>query len=149
MKTITPDMLVLIAAAVAVALELAVPFGPAPGLTAPLSWLGALIAIAGFALEIAAARTLVRGGTSAKPDAAPTALVTTGPFARSRNPFYLGLLLVLLGIFIALGLEWGILASVGVWLAFDRIVVPKEEDRLRAFDPAAFDHYRSSVRRWL
>jgi protein-S-isoprenylcysteine O-methyltransferase Ste14 len=149
MRAIRPDMWALAAILLAIATEWLVPVGPAPGLLAPLSWIGAAIAVAGLALEIWSARTLARAGTTTKPNADPAALVTTGPFARSRNPFYLGLLLVLIGAFLAFGLEWGVAFTAGVWLALDRLVIPAEEARLSAAFGDDFARYARTVRRWL
>lgn len=148
-RTIKPDMWALAAILLAIAAEWLIPIGPVPGFFAPLSWIGALIAAAGLALEIWAARTLAGAGTTTKANGNPVALVTTGPFARSRNPFYIGLLVVLIGAFLAVGLEWGVALTTGVWLALDRLVIPAEEERLSSAFGDEFARYTRAVRRWL
>ena len=75
-------------------------------------------------------------------------LVTSGPFGWSRNPFYVGLLLVLAGVVVAFSLDWGIVTVPLVWVALDRVVVPREEAMLRERF-AGFDAYARRVRRWV
>ena len=62
-----------------------------------------LAACAGVALAIAAERAFKRAGTAVLPFTEPSAVVTTGPFAFSRNPMYLGMMLCLVGWAILLG----------------------------------------------
>ena len=75
-------------------------------------------------------------------------LVTSGPFGWSRNPFYVGVLLVLAGVVVAFSLDWGIVTVPLVWVALDRIVVPREEAMLRERF-AEFEGYAGRVRRWV
>jgi protein-S-isoprenylcysteine O-methyltransferase Ste14 len=81
-----------------------------------------------------------------KPDAA---LVTAGPFRFSRNPIYLGFLVVVLGFALRWGDLWGWLALMVCHLALDRLVVTKEEAYLSTRFGAAYEAYRTRVRRWV
>ena len=79
----------------------------------------------------------------------PDALVTTGPFAISRNPIYLADALILMG----LSLRWDapigvLLVPAFVWLITRRFILA-EEARLSDHFGAAFDAYRKDTRRWL
>lgn len=148
---IPPDGYVVLALAVAVLLEAVLPLPILP----PAAWWGPLVpialvpAIAGLALEIAAARALAGSGTSTRPNDVPAALVAGGVFRRSRNPFYCGILLLLAGIMIAASLDWGMIVLPFTWLALDRLVIPVEERRLeRAFGQTYLD-YTARTRRWI
>jgi protein-S-isoprenylcysteine O-methyltransferase Ste14 len=122
---------------------------PTAGIFAPLTFIGLAAIAAGLALEIAAARALTAIGASTRPNGAATALVTGGVFRRSRNPFYLGMLLLVGGIMLALNLDWGMLTLPALWLALDRFVVPIEERRLESAFGPAFLAYTARTRRWL
>ena len=145
-----PDAFAAMAIAVAILLDWLVPLNwlPAFGFSTP-SYIGIAIAAAGFLLEGAAARTLAAAGTTTRPNAQPTALATTGIFKRSRNPFYLGLLLILLGPAIAASIDWGFITIAALWIALDRLVVPAEERRLAAAFGESFACYAANTRRWL
>ena len=64
---------------------------------------GLLPTIGGVALAIAGERGFKRAGAAVLPFSQPSAVVTGGPFAFTRNPMYLGLVLCLLGWAVLLG----------------------------------------------
>ena len=128
---------------------LPLPLLPPAAWTSPLTGLGILLVLAGLALEIGAARALAAAGTTTRPNGAPQALVTAGPYRWSRNPFYCGLLLVLAGACLALSLEWALLGLPLLWLALDRRVVPHEEARLAQGFGDDWTRYAATTRRWL
>jgi protein-S-isoprenylcysteine O-methyltransferase Ste14 len=73
------------------------------------------------------------------------ALATTGPYAWSRNPLYLGSMLVAAGFLIAAG-SWIAALIVASYLAvFYPGVTRREEEELRAEYGAAFDEYARRV----
>lgn len=148
---LSPDAYAALMIGVALLLEWAIPLRllPGPSLGGAATLTGLAIMVGGFALEYAAARAIVRSGSSARPNGAPHALATDGPFVRSRNPFYCGLLLVLAGGSVAAGLDWGLAILPALWLALDRLVVPFEERRLEAAFGPAYRTYSSVTRRWL
>jgi len=122
---------------------------PRSRVTQPTTIIGALVAIAGLALEILAARALARAATSARPFAAPDALVTAGVFSLSRNPFYCGIIVLLAGIAVALSLDWALLTLPLFWLALDRRVVPDEERRLEEAFGDTYRAYAARTPRWI
>jgi protein-S-isoprenylcysteine O-methyltransferase Ste14 len=75
------------------------------------------------------------------------ALVTRGVFARSRNPVYLGLILIAAGVFLALGRLVLLLLAIGFWI-YIRRVVGREERFLREHYGDAYRHYERRVGRW-
>ncbi|MFW6449197.1 MAG: methyltransferase family protein, partial [Halobacteriota archaeon] len=78
----------------------------------------------------------------------PGALVTTGPYARSRNPMYVGWSLLYLGLALLTNARWHLLVFPMVWLATHREVRREEHDLEVAFGEP-YRAYRRSVRRYL
>lgn len=146
-----PDAYIGFALVAAVIGELVLPLNllPAASFFAFPTAIATALVACGLTLEVAAARALAGAGTSTKPNGVPAALVTTGVFRRSRNPFYLGILVVVAGIMLGFSLDWGLLSLPLLWLALDHLVIPVEERRLeRAFGPTYLS-YAASTRRWL
>jgi len=82
-----------------------------------------------------------------KPDAATT-LVTSGVYAWTRNPMYLGLSIVLLGWAIKLGTLSSLWGPV-LFVPLIRFVqIGPEEDALRRRFPNEYETYRQTVNRW-
>lgn len=109
---------------------------------------GSVLVLSGIALALLAVREFVRARTTVIPHQSPTALVTSGIFRFSRNPIYLGDVLILLG----LVLWWDAVPSLVLVPAFALLIqsrfIVAEEARLSAAFPDAFAAYCSSVRRW-
>lgn len=76
-------------------------------------------------------------------------LVTSGFFALSRNPLYVGNLLIYAGLLIVHNNPWSYLIGGGFFLFAYRAIVAAEENYLRAKFGAAFDEYCSRTPRWL
>lgn len=115
------------------------------------SWsaIGGLLIFAGLALMVLAVVQMWRHNTTVIPHMNADALVQNGIFALTRNPIYLGDVLVLLGCL----LRWDALLAVPLvplltWILQVRFIVP-EEGRLRAAFAADFDKYAQKTRRWI
>ncbi len=95
-----------------------------------------------------AVRFLIRR-TTLNPNKQASAFLTRGMYRVSRNPMYLGLFLIYIGIAILSGHTWP-LATVAIpFLVLDRIVVPFEERQMEERYGSAYREYCSRVRRWL
>jgi len=114
-----------------------------------LFWAGAAVAIAGLLLSNVAAIRLRRAGTPLESDLTPTVLLTDGLFSWSRNPVYLGMLLLLAGQATMLGTGGALLAWPAFWLWLHWRFIVAEERVLHATFGEAYAQYRSRVRRWL
>jgi protein-S-isoprenylcysteine O-methyltransferase Ste14 len=104
------------------------------------------VAVAIFAVrEFRAARTTV----NPLQPAAASSMVRSGIYRHTRNPMYLGLLLVLAAwsVWLASPAAVAVLLVVAVYL--DRFQIVPEERALAARFAREFDEYRRSVRRWL
>jgi protein-S-isoprenylcysteine O-methyltransferase Ste14 len=77
-----------------------------------------------------------------------TALTTTGPYAYTRNPLYLGSLILALGFAVAARSPWIVLAIVVLFVVVYLPVVQGEEEFLRQRFPE-FSEYERRVPRFL
>lgn len=111
--------------------------------------LGYALAGGGFLLVIAAALTFRRARTPVRPFAEAEVLVRSGPFRLSRNPIYLGMLLVLAGIALRLGALSPLLVLPAFVVIINQRIIRAEEDMLRRKFGNAYADYAGSVRRWL
>jgi protein-S-isoprenylcysteine O-methyltransferase Ste14 len=114
-----------------------------------LNLLGILVAFSGQALRIAVIgyRYIVRGGKNRRVHAED--LVTDGFFALSRNPLYVGNILVLFGLFIIWNTPVLYLVGVPFVLLGYKGIVAAEEAFLRKKFGAAYDDYCRTTNRWI
>lgn len=115
----------------------------------PLPGIGALVLFAALALIGWAVFAMVRAGTDPRPDRPDAVLIESGPFRFSRNPIYLGFLLLATGMALRWGDLWGWIGVAACHLMLDRLVIAREETYLVARFGAAYDAYRARVRRWM
>lgn len=110
---------------------------------------GGLLVLAGLLLGGWAILSFLREGEDPHPPTPTRVIVETGPYRFSRNPMYLALSLVALGI--ALGLRsWIALLSVPVSLAaVHLLVVRREEAHLERTLGEPYRAYKARVRRYL
>lgn len=76
-------------------------------------------------------------------------LVISGLYKYSRNPMYVGVMLMLLGECLVLRSISLMVYSGVVFIAFNLFIIFREEPRLVKTFGKAYDDYRKSVRRWL
>lgn len=104
------------------------------------------IAIAGTGVfSFSRAKTTVN---PMKPDSS-SALVVSGIYRLTRNPMYLGILLLLIGWGIFLSNALAFLVLPGFVLYMNRFQIEPEERALTRLFGQAFVTYRSQVRRWI
>lgn len=87
--------------------------------------------------------------TTIVPRQKPSTLIVEGPFRMSRNPMYLGMVILTLGIGLMLGSLQAILPA--VWLFFflnKNYVVPEERKLREAMGEAAEDYFKKTGR-WI
>lgn len=87
--------------------------------------------------------------TAICPTADTTTLITDDVYRLTRNPMYLGIALMLLGIGLGTGSLPCYLASLAFVLIIDAVFCPYEERKLEQAFGADYSRYRDSVRRWL
>jgi protein-S-isoprenylcysteine O-methyltransferase Ste14 len=123
---------------------------PGLGLTDPVCR-GLAVAglLAGLGLEAWAAGLFRRARTAVQPWKPSTALVTTGLYAVTRNPIYLGFALIYLALAIGLDSPLALILLIPCLVVVDRFVIRREERYLQARFGDAYDRYLRRVRRWL
>ena len=117
-------------------------------LTWPSRALGVVVILFGFELAAYAHGQFRRANTTVMPFAVSSALVTDGLFSLTRNPMYLGMVFVLIGVWVCLGtLSPLVILPLFVWLMTRFIRV--EEASLKEQFGKAYENYCESVRRWV
>ncbi len=93
--------------------------------------------------------TIARHETALLPGGETTTVIDRGPFARSRNPLYVGLLVGSAGVALVLGSVWALLALPLEWALLRWGAVVPEERYLTEKFGATYTDYTDRVRRWL
>ncbi len=122
-----------------------IPF-EAPG---PLRIVGFALACIGFLFGVGAFVEFSRARTTVDPHGSVTQVVTTGIYRFTRNPIYMGLLLIIIGLPLNSGFYWGILLAPFFIVTMNRLVIEKEEAYLEKKFGETYTGYKSRVRRWL
>jgi protein-S-isoprenylcysteine O-methyltransferase Ste14 len=113
-------------------------------LVAILATTGGIFAFSGF-YAFGRAKTTTNPITIEK----ASALVTTGIYRTTRNPMYLGLLMLLLAFTAYLAVPWALLGPLAFALFITRFQIIPEERVLAAKFGDAYRAYQAQVRRWL
>jgi protein-S-isoprenylcysteine O-methyltransferase Ste14 len=129
-------------------------------LIAPLPWvtgavsvaalmLGILLVAIAVAVELATALTFRRHKTTILPHRPASALITTGPFALSRNPIYTANTMLLAGAGLIFGIAWLLPAAALAAILTHHLAVLREEKHLEAKFGNAWTAYARKTPRWL
>jgi protein-S-isoprenylcysteine O-methyltransferase Ste14 len=123
---------------------------PLPLVVPPvLASMGFVLVILGFLLGMAALLAFRRGRTTSAPGHLAVRLITSGIYRFSRNPIYLGFLLMLIGIPLNGGSYWGLFLAPVMVTLFGRLVIEQEEEILAKRFGDEYGKYRAQVRRWI
>ncbi len=101
---------------------------------------GALVSLLGEVIQLWASSHVYRKDRR---------LTTSGPYARVRNPMYIGRCFVILGFFVMMGNLWLCLLYIVVFAAYAHVRVLREEKFLEATFGQPYREYCSQVRPWL
>ena len=108
------------------------------------------LVVLGVALSVSSAVLFRREGTELNPTSTTNRkLVTSGPFRFTRNPMYLGLVLITLGVAVWAAAWPMFLAPVATFATANWVHIPFEEAKMRRQFGDAFDAYARTVRRWI
>lgn len=122
---------------------------PGPDLGIAGSVAGTALLGLGVVLAVLAAMRFRRAATTIVPHREPDALITTGIYRFSRNPIYLGDLLILAGLALMFDAPLALVLVPVFGVVLTRRFIAPEEARLRAAFGAAFEDYARRTRRWL
>lgn len=145
---VLPPLVILAAIVIATVIDWLIPL--TFGLPSALRWiLGAVL----FLVPIAAVATLfasfARANSAYDVRVIPRGLVTDGLFRYSRNPGYVGMLLMGVGLAILFDDPWALLALFPAAVVLHREVVLKEEAILQREFGEEYRLYKRRVRRWI
>jgi protein-S-isoprenylcysteine O-methyltransferase Ste14 len=147
---VKPPLLFGGALALGYVLSLYFPLGPGLAQANALALTVGITLIAlGFALTIRSVQMFRRAGTNVVPGKPATALVTAGPYRFTRNPIYIGFVLVYFGLSIVLTSMWVLLLLFPTLVILHRGVVKREEAYLERKFGDAYRAYKARVPRWL
>ena len=111
--------------------------------------IGFALILIGFLCGAAAFIEFRKARTTLDPHSSVKSLVTTGVYRLTRNPIYLGFLLLVIGVPLSSGYYWGFLISPFFVLTMNRLVIEHEESYLEKKFWDVYSDYKSRVRRWL
>jgi protein-S-isoprenylcysteine O-methyltransferase Ste14 len=142
-----PPLIFLITVVVGVAAHFLCPVLLSP----PTPWrvLGAVFAVTAATIVLSARAQMVKAGTNVRPDLPSTAIVTGGPYRFTRNPMYLSLCLLNLGIGLMLRDLVPVILTLVLGVVLQMGVIVREERYLEAKFGEVYSSYRRRVRRWL
>ncbi|HNB54533.1 MAG TPA: isoprenylcysteine carboxylmethyltransferase family protein [Anaerolineales bacterium] len=111
---------------------------PAPGF---VLWLGLGLTALGFGLGVLAMIAFRRARAGG--------LITTGVYQVTRNPVYLGFVIMLVGFPLSVGSYWGIPLVWPLVVLMNNLVIKPEEAHLESKFKKQFTDYQAKVRRWM
>ena len=123
----------------------------APLVIAPFYGFSVALTILGLGIMLAGALEFRRAKTTVNPLAPEQAseLVISGIFKRTRNPMYLGMVIVILAATLAIGHLIGLIWAMGFMLYIQVYQIHPEEKAMQKLFGESFAQYRQQVRRWL
>jgi len=146
-RIIYPPVWLVIGVVVIFALDEFLPGPRFAGAAAQL--VGSALLVAGLALLVVAGGLFTRADTGLIPFRDTRALVTHGLYRYSRNPMYVAMALVLLGVAVTVGASLALLVPAAFLVIIDRRFIRAEERQLEALFGDEYRAYCQRVRRWL
>ena len=110
---------------------------------------GLLLIVVALALDVWAFLTFRKHKANMMPHKPATHLLTSGPFAHSRNPIYLANVLLVAGFGFGLGSRWFLFGAVALFFLLGELVIKREEKHLAENFPESWPDYQKLVRRWI
>lgn len=115
----------------------------------PWNATGLIPLVFGAVLNMSADRAFTKNGTTVNPFEESRTLVTSGAFRYSRNPMYLGMVLILTGVAFLLGTLSPFIILPVFAITMDRVFIIDEEKKLDHRFGDQWKEYRANVRRWI
>jgi protein-S-isoprenylcysteine O-methyltransferase Ste14 len=146
-SSMMPPRIALIAMVAMVGLHFTVPLAIA--VPPPFSYAGGAMIAAGVAMIAWSRRAFQAAATPIMPFTESASLIRHGLYRWSRNPMYLGAVLLVSGAAVVLGSVTPLLVAVGYLVILQEGFVRHEEGLLEQRFRGEYRNYRRSVRRWL
>jgi|ERR1035437_5869235 protein-S-isoprenylcysteine O-methyltransferase Ste14 len=113
------------------------------------TWLGVAIIAISIAIVVSAVTALARGQTAFDARKPTENIVTDGAFRYSRNPTYLSLTLLQVGVAVLIGSSWVLFMVAPAVLITHWGIILREERYLESKFGEKYRRYKASVRRWV
>lgn len=110
---------------------------------------GAVLAMSGAALFAWGLWTFAQARTGIMLQHAATSVVTQGPYRWTRNPMYVGCVLLYVGASLVFNSLWPILLLPAVIVLLNDHIIAREEQYMRTMFGDAYEAYCRRVRRWV
>ena len=114
-----------------------------------IQWIGLGLAALGFILGVLAVIEFRRVRAALDPKKPSKVLVMSGIYRFTRNPIYLGFVLMLIGLPLTMGNYWGVILVWSLVTFTNNLVIKPEEIYLKQEFKDQYTDYCSHVRRWL
>ncbi|MFL0249970.1 methyltransferase family protein [Clostridium neuense] len=147
MKRILPPTLLLICIGTMCLLHILIPFLKV--IDYPINLLGILFILIGIWIDFAGSNIFKIANTTEMTFSEPSTLVTNGIYKISRNPMYLGLVQILVGVSIILGSITPFIIVIAFVVITDQWYIKFEEKVLKDKFGKEYLIYKSKVRRWI
>jgi protein-S-isoprenylcysteine O-methyltransferase Ste14 len=115
----------------------------------PFGLFGIIPMVIGLGIIVWSLRIFKKRGTTHTPHGEPSSLVLHGPYRRTRNPMYLSLSFILIGIAFLTGQMAYFLVPLVFFLSMNFIFIPVEEANLERIFGEAYKTYKTDVKRWI
>jgi len=110
---------------------------------------GATLMVISLLFGLPALRKMFTVKTSPNPNRPTTTLISSGPYRFTRNPMYVGLTILYIGVLTFLQISWGLLLlPLIVWLITVLVIHPEEKYLERKFG-REYIEYKEKVRMWI
>jgi protein-S-isoprenylcysteine O-methyltransferase Ste14 len=146
-KMMLPPIYLFLSIVIMVALHFVFPL--AKIIAFPLNLLGAFPLGLGIVINLIADTAFKKHKTTVKPFEKSATLITSGVFHFSRNPMYLGFVLILIGIATLMGSLSPYLVIAIFCILMDKIFIRAEEKMLEETFGENWLEYKKRVRRWI
>lgn len=147
---VRPTAIFVLALAAGLVLDVVVPLPSIGASGGPwIFWIGIAAIVAGALLTTMCLVFFNSIGTGIMPDRPARRLVTSGPYAWSRNPMFVGFALMHAGAALAFESLWALLMLPVAIAITTRTVIRVEEEYMRERFGAEYDEYARWVRQWI
>ena len=118
------------------------------GMQFAVPWFGVTLGLMGFSLMMWAWWLFKQRDLAICPTARTASMITHGPYRFTRNPMYLGMILMMLGPALYFGTPPFYFAAIGYFVILNNVFCPYEEIKLLNAFGGEYMQYRERVRRW-
>lgn len=115
----------------------------------PYTYIGIVFIVDGLIANIWSALIFKKNKIATKQSKKSIKLINAGPFKYSRNPMYLGMIMILFGLAIYIGSIGFFIAPIGMFLVLNMLFIPIEEHDLEKTFGNNYSNYKKNVRRWI